>query len=57
MTKERRSYTYRKDDPEPCGEFHNPGHWPYVAACVRIGRHPGLPHVDSNGNQWHSKGD
>lgn len=56
MTSKRRSYVRRKDDPEPCGEFHNPGYWPWFAACVRMGRHPGTPHLDKHGNEWRTYG-
>lgn len=51
MTAEPRRKRRRSVDREPCGEFHNPGHWPYIAACVLDDRHRG-DHRDAQGNEW-----
>lgn len=51
--KTRRSYMRKRDDPEPCGAFHNPGYYPWIAACIIMGTHStNIPHVDQNGNEW-----
>lgn len=51
MTQEPRSKRVRAVDKGPCGEFHNPGRWPYVAACVLDSRHKGN-HMDKEANEW-----
>lgn len=46
-SKRRRRYY----EQEPCGEFHNPGHYPWVAACVLSLGHVS-DHIDGKGNEW-----
>lgn len=51
MSTEPRSKRRRSFDREPCGEFHNPGFYPWLAACVLDDRHKG-DHRDVHGKEW-----
>lgn len=54
VPKQRRPYKRIKNDPEPCGSFHNPGFYPWLAACLLLANHQGT-HVDKHGNQWYEQ--
>lgn len=48
---EPRSKRRRSIEREPCGEFHNPGVYPWLAACTLEDKHRGN-HKDAHGNEW-----
>lgn len=54
--KQKRPYKRVAKTLDPCGELHNPGHWPYLAVCKYMGSHPNKPHVDVHGNSWYTEG-